>query len=120
MMSLSEVEMRELYSDPVARKAVARCIELIREQRNDYLSEEYCADQPMCSFSERFVLDQMAVTLENQLALGTLEQCSLLNNPTPFELYRAASADTRPEGGDSTQIEAPSETSGAVPKADAQ
>jgi hypothetical protein len=35
------------------------------------------------------------------------------------ERQRLASADTRPEGGDSTKIEAPF-TSGAVPKADAQ
>jgi len=73
--------------DP-SRVAIARCIAIARETRDGFLSEEYAVDQPLSSFQERFACDQVAQAIENEFAMGTIEQCQLLSKPTPFERYR--------------------------------
>lgn len=72
------------------RRGVARCIEIARETRDGFLSPEYATDQPMSSFQERFACDQVAQAIENEFALGTIEQCQLLGKPTPFDQHAAA------------------------------
>lgn len=71
------------------RWAVARCIELVREVCDDFLSPDYATPQPVGSFVERFACSLVAERLENEFGLGTIEQCRLLGKPTPFELYAA-------------------------------
>jgi hypothetical protein len=53
-------------------KVVARCIEIIREVRDGFLSEEYAVDQPLSSLSERFACDQAVAAIETEFA--ALEQ----------------------------------------------
>lgn len=72
----------------IDRFTVARCIELAREVRDDFLSEEYAVGQPEASFSERFASERVAQRLENEFGLGTIEQCKLLGRPTPFQQYK--------------------------------
>ncbi len=69
------------------RRAVARCLEIIRETRDGFLSEEYATDQPLSSFQERFACTQCAEAIENEFGLGTDEQCRLLGKPTPLEQF---------------------------------
>lgn len=73
--------------DP-SRVAVARCLEIVREVQTAFLSKDYAAGQPIASFNERFACDQVASAIEQEFALGTVEQCKLLGKPTPFELWR--------------------------------
>lgn len=67
------------------RRAVARCIEIVRETRDGFLSEQYAVDQPMSSFLERFACDQVAEAIQQEFGMGTIEQCKLLGKPTPAE-----------------------------------
>jgi hypothetical protein len=50
----------------------ARCIEVIREVRDAFLSEEYAVGQPLASFSERFASDQAIAAIEEEIAAVTL------------------------------------------------
>lgn len=81
------------------RRVVARCIEIIRETRDGFLSEQYAVGQPIASFSERFACDQAAQAIENEFAMGTIEQCRLLGKPTPAERYRDELAAHARDGG---------------------
>ena len=60
------------------RRAVARCLQIIRETRDGFLSPEYAVDQPLSSIMERFACDQCALAIEDEFALGTFEQRKLL------------------------------------------
>lgn len=66
--------------DP-ARKAIARALEIAREVRDGFLSEEYATGQPVSSFQERFACDQVARAIEDEFAIGTTEQRRLLGKP---------------------------------------
>jgi hypothetical protein len=77
----------------VERRLIARCIEIVRETRDGFLSEEYAVGQPLASFQERFACDQAAKAIEDEFAMGTNEQCRLLGKPTPAEQYRMDTSD---------------------------
>lgn len=74
----------------IERRGAARAIEIVRETRDEFLSEHYAVGQPAASFNERFACDQAASAIENEFGLGTIEQCRLLGKPTPFEVYSAS------------------------------
>jgi len=78
--------------DDEAHRAVARCIEIARETRDGFLSEQYAVGQPMSSFLERFACDQVAQAIETEFAMGTTEQRALLGKPTLAEEARALNA----------------------------
>lgn len=80
------------------RAAIARCIEIARETRDGFLSEEYATGQPLSSFQERFACNQVAEAIENEFGIGTNEQCRLLGKPTPIEQYRALHPKETPHG----------------------
>ena len=74
----------------IDRYTLARCVEIIREVRDGFLSEEYAYGQPLASIQERFACDQAAERIENEFGLGTVEQCKLLGKPTPIEQHTAS------------------------------
>jgi len=76
------------------RWAIARCIEIVRETRDGFLSEKYAVGQPIASFAERFACDQAASAIENEFGLGTIEQCKLLGKPTPFDVFAQSTPGT--------------------------
>jgi hypothetical protein len=79
-------------ADEIALRAVARCIEIARETRDSFLSEQYAVGQPLSSIMERFACDQVAQAIENEFTLGTIEQCRLLGKPTPAERLQQGEA----------------------------
>ena len=72
------------------RYTLARCLEIIRNVRDEFLSDTYAENQPASSFAERFACGQVAERIENEFGLGTSEQCDLLGKPRPIEVYRAS------------------------------
>jgi hypothetical protein len=70
--------------DP-GRVAVAKCIEIVRRVRDDFLSPEYATHQPLASFNERFACELAAKEIENEFRMGMIEQCHLLGKPSPFD-----------------------------------
>lgn len=78
----------------VERKAVARCIAIVRRVRDEFLSENYAVGQPVSSFNERFACDEVARAIEDEFAIGTKEQQALLRS-NPLGKTRAALASPR-------------------------
>ena len=81
-------------NDLAVRQAIARCIEIVREVRDEFLSEQYATPQPLGSFQDRFACEQVAEAIEAAFGMGTNEQCRLLGKPTPMERYRQQIQDT--------------------------
>jgi hypothetical protein len=48
--------------------AVARCIEIIREQQAVFLSPQYATGQPFSSFQERFACGRCIEAIEEEFA----------------------------------------------------
>lgn len=70
------------------RRAVARCIEIIREQSREFQSEDYAVGQPMSSFNERFACSQCADAIGSAFGMGSDEQRVLVGRPTHIAEYR--------------------------------
>jgi len=83
----------------VERKTVARCIEIIREQREGFLSEQYATPQPIGSFNERFACDACADAIATEFGMGSEEQRALVGKPSHADEHRAALA-THPSTGE--------------------
>ncbi|WP_370309231.1 hypothetical protein [Sphingobium abikonense] len=71
------------------REAVARCIQIIFETRDGFLSPEYATDQPISSVMERFACDRCIDAISSEFAMGSNEQRQLVGRPTHLEEYRA-------------------------------
>ena len=72
------------------REAVARCIQIIFETRDGFLSPEYATDQPISSVMERFACDRCIDAISSEFAMGSNEQRQLVGRPTHLEEYRAS------------------------------
>lgn len=94
---LSATDNRAPVEDGWDRRTIARCIEIVRETREGFLSEQYATPQPLGSMMERFACDQVADAIENEFDMGSSEQRRLLGKPSHAEEYRAA-APTPPTG----------------------
>lgn len=83
---------RAVTDEMVERAAVARCVELIREVEQGFLSPEYATYQPLSSFQERFACRMVAERIEQEYALGSTEQRALLGKPSHAEEHAALTA----------------------------
>jgi hypothetical protein len=54
---------------------------ITREKRDEFLSDQYATGQPLSSFNERFACDEVARAIEDDFAIGTIEQRDLLGLP---------------------------------------
>ncbi len=53
---------------------VARCLEIAREVRDGFLSEEYAVGQPLASLNERFACDQIIAAIEREFASNPIAE----------------------------------------------
>ncbi len=74
----------------MAREAVARCIQIILNTRDSFLSPEYAPGQPVSSMNERFACDRCIDAILSEFCMGSDEQRKLVGRPTHIEEYRAA------------------------------
>jgi hypothetical protein len=59
--------------------AAERCVEIAREVRDGFLSEQYATGQPLSSLNERFACDQVAAAIEREF--GLYEGCTNCGDP---------------------------------------
>ncbi len=98
MIEALSAALRERDVAGEARAAVARCVEIVRAQQQDFLSEQYATPQPLGSFAERFACGQCIDAIMNEFAMGSNEQRVLVGRPTHGEEYRAALHDDTVRG----------------------
>ncbi len=74
----------------IERKTVARCIQLVLNTRDEFLTSEHTVDQPVGGLMERVVCDRCIDAIGAEFVMSSNEQRILVGRKTHIEEYRAA------------------------------
>lgn len=78
----------EPFGREAERMVVARCIQIIFDIRDEFLSPEYAVDQPLGSLMERVACDLCIDAIGAEFVMSSNEQRILVGRPSHIEEYR--------------------------------
>lgn len=78
----------EPFGREAERMVVARCIQIIFDIRDEFLSPEYAVDQPLGSLMERVACDLCIDAIGAEFVMSSNEQRILVGRPSHIEEYQ--------------------------------